>query len=307
MAKRATGRTSPQYRALLIAPESHLPNADAETQRVINALRPECLLGEVNTHDVLDCLQRNEFEIVWFLGHSNSEGLKLSDGILSPAHLTQMLRACAPQLVVLNSCSSLHTAIQVHDDLQCATICTVLDVPDLDAFVTGAALASALAQGLDIATAYQTSRPASNRQYVLLNGSVRLNGSNELDDMHRLILPILRTTSDIQQELAGTAREITALRSDVAGMKTEMAAVRSEQERVRSEVAASGTRYQPRSDRLRALSWAGGFVLFVAAYTILEFRTAIGAPPLLALSFAGFVALVSFALFVWGIGLRWER
>ena len=300
MAKTTGGgraNTAPQCRGLLIAPETDLPNADGETQRIVNALHPDVLLGTVTVSNVLDCVQGGAFDIVWFLGHSSADGLQLSDGVLSPAHLAQILRQSPPSLVVLNSCSSLHTAMRVHDDVQAAVICTVLDIPDIDAYITGASLANALAQGLDVSTAYQVSRPSANRQYILLNGSVRLNGVNELDDLKRLVA---RTAADLHGEIAGMART-------TAEMQRQLAAIQQEQARVRAELQAQPDRYAATLTRGRAASWAGGFGLFLLAYAVLEFREAIGVPVWVAVCMSLFVAGVAFWLFFYGLGFRIDK
>lgn len=293
----ARANNAPRYTVLVIAPESGLPNADAETQRIINALRPDVMLGRVTVSDVLDKIQGGTFDIVWFLGHSSTDGLELSDGILSPSHLAQILRQSPPSLVVLNSCSSLRTAMCVHDDVQAAVICTVLDVPDVDAYITGASLANALAQGLDVSTAYQVSRPSANRQYILLNGSVRLNGANELDDLKRLVA---RTAADLHGEIAGMART-------TAEMQRQLAAIQQEQERVRSELTAQPDRFAAALTRRRAIAWGGGFVLFLLSYGIIEFREVLDVPMWVAIGMSLFVAGVAAWLFVYGIGFRIDK
>lgn len=285
------------YTVLLIAPDSNLPNADAETQRIINALHPDVLLGDVTVSTVLDKVQSAQFDIVWFLGHSGPQGLQLTDGVLSPSHLAQILRQTPPSLVVLNSCSSLHTAMRVHDDVQCAVVCTVLDIADLDAYITGASLANALAQGLDVSQAYQVSRPSANRQYILLNGSVRLNGANELDDLKRLVT---RTAADLHGEIVGMART-------AAAMQQQLEAIQQEQERVRAELTQQPERFAAALTRKRAAVWTVGFALFLAAYAILEFRDTLDVPMWVAIGFSLFVAAVAGWMFVWGIGFRLDR
>lgn len=287
----------PMWRVLLIAPDSGLQHAADETQRIINALRPEVLLGEVTTTDVLDRIQAGTFDIVWFLGHSGPDGLQLSNGILSAVHLAQILRQCTPRLVVLNSCSSFAVANQLHDTLHCAIVCTVVDVADLDAYITGAALANALAQGMDIAAAYAASRPPSNRVYVLLNGSLSLNGADELDDLKRLVT---RTAADLHAEIAGMARA-------TAAMQRQLEAIQQEQARVKVELATQPDRFAATLTRGRAGAWAGGFALFLAAHAILEFREVLGVPVWVAVSFSLFVAGVSFWLFVYGLGFRIDK
>ena len=293
----ARANNAPQYRGLVIAPTTDLPNADGETQRIINALHPEVMLGTVTISDVLDKIQGGAFDVVWFVGHSGPEGLQLSDGILTPAHLAQILRQSPPSLVVLNSCSSLHTAMRVHDDVLCAVICTVLDVPDLDAYVTGASLANALAQGYDIAQAYQMSRPSVNRQYVLLNGNVRLNGLSEVDDLKRLIA---RTSAESHGEIAGMARA-------VADVQRQLAAIQDEQARVRQELQAQPDRYAATLTRVRAVAFAFGLALMGATFGILEFRDTIDVSPIAAVLFATFVMAVAGWLLLYGVGFRWDK
>lgn len=279
---------------LLISPSTDLPNADAEQQRIINALHPQVLLGEVVTSDVLDAVQQRRYDVVWFLGHSGPTGIQLSDGVLSSSHLAQILRQQPPALVVLNSCSSIYAAQQIHDDVQAAVICTVLDVPDLDAYITGAALAGALAAGLEIPDAYQRSRPSYNRQYVMLNGSILLNGDTDADDIKRLVA---RTAADLHGEIARTTAE----------MQRQLDAIRQEQARVRAEMATQVDRYQPVKGRAQLLAWLAGFVLFMLSYAVLEFRDMLSIPAPVALMFALFVATVSCWCFVWGLRFRLDK
>ena len=303
----ATGRTlSHGLSVLLVAPDSGIPKANEEAQRIINLLHPQVLIGSVGVSDVLNAVQAAQYDVVWFLGHSGAAGLQLTDGVLSPAHLTQILRQSPPSLVVLNSCSSIHTAMQVHDDLQAAVICTVLDVPDLDAYITGAALAGALAQGLDASEAYQRSRPASNRQYVMLNGSVRLNGADQLDDVHRLIMA---TASDLQREMSGMLREVVQTARTVEAIKADVADMKAEQERVRGELMQAPARYQPLHDRRHTWAWALGFVVFVATGLLMlkDVRDALGLMWWVAFAFSAIFYGMAFALFAYGIGLRWSK
>jgi hypothetical protein len=295
----ATGRNvAQQYKCLVIAPESDLEHADAEIQRVINALHPEVLMGTVTTNNVLDCVQRSDpFDVVWFLGHSGPTGIQLSDGVLSPAHLTQILRPCPPALVVLNSCSSYFIANQLHDDIRCAVICTLIGIPDLDAYITGTSLARALAQGMSVPDAYAASKPSDSRTYMLLNGNARFNGQTEIDDLRRLVTS---TSSDIHAELGGMTREMVALRREVVKVSDEQATVRA-------ELAAQADKYQPRSDRMRALAWLAGFVTFVIAGGLLEFRWELGLPLVASTAFGSFMLLVSLWLFAWGLGFRLSK
>lgn len=306
MTKRAaqTGRTSAQVSVLLVAPESGLPNAPEETQRIINLLRPQVLLGNVSANDVLDAIAGDTYDVVWFLGHSGADGLELSDGTLPPERLTQILRQSPPRLVVLNSCSSFYSANQIHDYLQCAVVCTVMDVPDVEAFTTGAALAGALAEGLDIAAAYERSKPPNNRKYTLINGNVLLNGRTELDDVKRLLA---QTSTEVHGEIAGMSREMAKMQRTLDALVQRTGEIGTEQQRVRTELAGQPDRFAATLTRKRAGAWAGGFALFLLAHAILEFREVLDVPVWVAVGMSLFVAAVSFWLFVYGIGFRLDR
>ena len=167
----------------------------------------------------------------------------------------------------------------------------------LDAYITGAALANALAQGLDIAAAYAASRPPSNRVYVLLNGSLSLNGADELDDLKRLVT---RTAADLHAEIAGMART-------TAAMQRQLEAIQQEQARVKVELSTQPERFAAVLTRKRAGAWGAGFVLFLVAYAILEFREVLDVPMWVALGFSLFVAGVAAWLFVYGIGFRIDK
>jgi hypothetical protein len=184
-------------RTLLVAPASNLAHVDNEVQRVANALHPTLLFWNVTLTGVLDALQ-HEYDIVWFACHGTPDGVELSDGLLPTAQLVQMLRLHKPCLLVLNTCNSLQVAMQVHDEVGCAVICTVVSIPDMDAFVTGSQLAHALAGGSDIQQAYNLSKPGRNRQYVLLNGSVRMNGDTDGEDTNRLLMALFQDLSNRQ-------------------------------------------------------------------------------------------------------------
>jgi hypothetical protein len=88
-----------------------------------------------------------------------------------------------------------------------------------------------------------------------------------------------------------------------------MTAVRTEQERVRGELAQGVTRYQPRSDRARSMAWVAGFVVFTLAGLLLmaDVRAALGLQWWVAFGFTAVFDALAFALFAWGLGLRWER
>jgi len=217
--------------------------------------------------------------------------LQLSDGVITASHFVQLLRPCAPRLVVLNSCSSLPVAMQIHDALQCAVICTVIDVPDLDAYITGAMLSGALCQGLDIAAAYEMSKPSANRQYLLLNGRVRLGGETPMDDTHRLILNMY---ADLRRDMAEESRQLQALREELA--------------RLNGNITTLDNRFHPRLTRGRLLAWIAGYVIFVSAALLFHEDVAdyLGLRWYVAFGVINVIDLLAGLLFIYGIGFTWD-
>lgn len=281
-------------RTLLIAPKSDLEFVDSEVQRVANALHPRLLFGQVTLEDVLDALAQSSYDIIWFACHGVPDGVILSDGLLDAATIIQVLRPAPPRVVVLNSCSSVQAATQIHDELGAAVICTVVTIPDRDAYVTGAQLAHALGQGMEVGEAYQASRPGRNRQYVLLNSSIIFNGDDRFDDVNRLLLEVSR---QLQAEIAGLRHELNEQRREQRSLREDMT---SGLHQIRQDSHRALT-------RPRLLAWVLGFVIFVFAYGILEFRESIQTPVWVAVTFSAFFLAVSGVAFVVGLGFRLDR
>lgn len=236
--------------ALLIAPQVGLQYAANEVQHVVNALHPRLLLGEVTLNQVVTELQRDEYGIVWFATHGDQDGIMLDDGALTASMLAQLLRASPPQLLFLNTCASFDVAMAVHDSVETAVIGTICNVPDRDAFVTGAVAARVierqLASGhLDVAAAYQESKPGQNRQYIMLNGSVRLGGEEPHDDLMSMMLYIMRKQDEIVQRLSG-----------------ENETLHNELEAVNAKIDGLGARFHPRLTRRNLLAWLLGYAVF---------------------------------------------
>ncbi len=289
-------RRATELRTLLIAPDVGLEGAGVEVQRAANALHPDILVGNVCVPDVMDALSANTYDVVWFATHGGPDGIQLTDGILPTETLTQLLRQACPGLVVLNTCTSVQIANQLHDELNCAVVATVLDVPDRDAYVTGTLLANALARGLSVQDAYNAAKPGRNRTYVLLNGSVRMGGDDKLDDVQRMLLTL---SADLQ-------RQLSDMRGEVGKLREELDAMRRDTER---RFDALSDRYQPRSDRVRAAAWAAGFIVFSLTSLLMlkDVRDALGLRWEVAFVFSAVFDALAFGLFVWGLGFRLNR
>lgn len=221
-------------KTILIAPTSTLEYAEKEVQNVVNLLHAEILLGDGATKEaVFNKLGTEDYELIWFAGHSSEAGLELNSGeIFSASELGQFLSKASPPALFLNSCSSLPVAIQINDWLKCDVIATVSEVADLEAYHTGVLFARALAAGRTLRDAYNRSKTL-HVQYVFLPGA------------------------------AGIATDIEGLRSDV----TKLSYLVEDIEHRREEQWAkyrkeSDERYHPRLGNDESWYWLVAFALF---------------------------------------------
>lgn len=155
-------------KVLLVAPRTNLLSVDSEIQDVIRSgLSVTPLLGTVNSTDLLREIRIGDYDVLWLATHGDNDGILLSDGPFSASELVPQVRDRF-SLVVLNTCNSLLTAQLLQEEANISVICTLINVPDRQAYQTGSRLASALAESDNIASAYRASRPGQNRSYLFL-------------------------------------------------------------------------------------------------------------------------------------------
>lgn len=199
-------------------------------QKAINLLHPEqVLLNTGATADALmGALQRRDYDLVWFAGHSTEQGIELEDGPLDADNLTQFMQS-SDAAIFLNSCSSYAVALHINQQLGSAVICTVQDVDDEAAYQTGVLFAHALAKGQTLRDAFDASN-THRTKYLFLPGS-------SADDI-----------SNLQNQVA-------ALSEILGDMQRGRAA----------EFAELDRRYHPRLDANNARQWMIGFFIYISA------------------------------------------
>jgi hypothetical protein len=319
--------TTTTPRVLLVAPEvDGMPFAEQEIQQVMNLLPARRLLfGTVTLAQLVDELQRSKIDIFWYAGHSSVDGLCLSDGVLTASRLVQLLRRHEPQLVFLNSCESFIAAMDLHEQLRCAVIGTILPAPDDDAFVTGVQLAGALASGMGVHDAYAVSRPGSNRQYVLLNGDKSVGqgtsgiaGQRSSESAEAGVRKLPVTVDEFEEMELRTVRMLNQLLIQW-GQRIEQRIDQVERrvderiDQVRQEMGdrfdAMDGRYQVSLTGPRSYAWVSAFGLFAGAGVLFikEVRDLLGVPWWTALLGVLFLYGASLVLFVYGLGLRTGR
>lgn len=150
---------------LLIAPEFGLPAIGDEVRAVSLALRPAVLNGTVTRRDVLEKLRSHVWDVIWFATHGDQVGIQLSDGHVSVADLTAVVRVSGAWLVVLNTCESKYVGMELNQELNVDVITAIAKIDDVSAFQTGALLAQALAESKNPAAAYEASKPGGSENY----------------------------------------------------------------------------------------------------------------------------------------------
>ncbi len=200
----------------LIAPDSQLDYTEAEVRALSQALRPVALRNGVTVQHVVDLLTSQPWDVIWFACHGAREGVLLTDGLLSTSTLIQLCKQAGAGLVVLNTCESEQVGAWIYMQTNAAVICTVAETDDRVAYVTGTLLAKALAQGLDIETAYNRSRPGevAQAQVYRLFARAYTPGQEIAKWMELLSLALAPTNESIGQvhaRLGGMEQQIQSI------------------------------------------------------------------------------------------------
>lgn len=160
---------------LMVAPRSNLPLVDAEMQDVLRSgLDVTPVYSPLSQVQLTREIRSSEADGLWLAGHMDAQGnfpLDNGDMLTAPA-LTALVRGRF-EWVFINSCQSAGTAQMIQNETDAAVICTVVDVPDQDAYRTGSLFAHALARSGDTRKAYNQSIPGNNRTYLYLGGARR--------------------------------------------------------------------------------------------------------------------------------------
>lgn len=179
-------------RVLLVAPRTDLLYVDKEVQAVLRSgLAVTPLIGEVTSTDLINEIKNGDHDVLWFATHGNANGVLLSDGTLSASELVPLVRERF-RLVFLNSCGSLQTAQMIQEEANTDVICTILEVPDRQAFQTGSLFASALNTVGDVGVAYMRSKPGGNRLYLILQA---------IAPTKAIVEPLLREIRELREQI----------------------------------------------------------------------------------------------------------
>ena len=193
------GNAMHRRRILVIAPNTDgvdLPKMTIEIGAIQRYHDATVLRGNVRDQDIAAAVVENEFEVIWFITHGNSDGVLLTDGILSTAALIQYVSADDTRLCVLNTCDSEEVAIQLASQSGADVICSIGQVDNKDALRLGQLLAGELAFCETYREAYELiASPDSNYRYYESRGMYRSFRSDHDDELLRLVY---RLESDVR-------------------------------------------------------------------------------------------------------------
>jgi hypothetical protein len=157
--------------AVLVAPTVDIPHAQQEVQNILRSgmqIRP--VFSPVALKDFTRELMSGAEDGLIIMAHGNKDGVLLDEvTLLSGSTLVQLVRGRF-KWVYLNSCDSLDLAQQLQNETGAAIICTLIALPDRDAYVTGSLFVASLARHGSVSRAYRESLPGGNRTYLYLGG-----------------------------------------------------------------------------------------------------------------------------------------
>lgn len=166
------GKNLTYKRILFVAPSDSgldvAPEIDALYELGYTA---QALQGEVSRRRLFDLVRgRTGYDVLHFACHANSEGVLLSHGdTMDAASITQFAKALGVTLVFLNACDTAQLGQLLVDEDIPAAICTLSNVPDVQAKETAACFYRALASTNDIRRAYHESKPPVKGGYSLFS------------------------------------------------------------------------------------------------------------------------------------------
>ena len=190
-----------QKTVLVIAPENPehpLPRANVEIAAISRWMKATVLRGTVRSIDIAEAVSGNRFDIIWYLGHGNAEGIELSDGILDVGALIQYVRIGESSLCVLNTCESEAMAIDACSQSGADVICTIAEVDNKDAIRLGHLLAGEIATTDSYKEAFDIiATPGSNYRYYEAGRVDRAIHHGEADE------ELLRLVYKLEAEVTG--------------------------------------------------------------------------------------------------------
>lgn len=201
-----------------------------EVTELAGLLRADFLFGKKATiKGLIDALAKG-CDILWLITHATEDGWFLSDGIVNASETTTLVRSSGVFLTVMNTCSSFRVAIAAAKEIGSAFVCTVKEVPDRQAFITGVIFAQKLVAGYDYTSAYELAKPGQNSTYELIEARKSMapaiypqpNPGSQFVDLE-VMAKFVKSVEDIDIMINGSPRlGAPGIKTTIAGLETRL-------------------------------------------------------------------------------------
>lgn len=223
-------------------PVSELGYGLDEVMEVRNQLDAELLTGKRCTVIGLLDMLKQPFDIFWVLSHGVEEGWFLNDGLVTASETTSLVRSSGIFLTVLNTCSSYQVADAAAQELGTAFVCSLHEVPDRQAFLTGALFARHLAEGLDYVTAWSLAKPGQTHPYILIQARgelIPVDRRHQIGNPNSIDLTTLKDSiAEMQRIVYGSPHlGLPPLREVTVSLERRLAEMQVSLDNIRNSVA----------------------------------------------------------------------
>lgn len=144
---------------LIVAPRSDLANLDSEVSALVRAFHRPILVQGYVTETELQRALTTDVAAFWFCGHSNADGILLSNGTLSPHGLAQYLSTANVEWSFFNSCEAAAFVGQLQSAYKHDVYANITTISDVSAWRTAQLVALTYSDVGDIEQAVNTAAP----------------------------------------------------------------------------------------------------------------------------------------------------
>lgn len=165
-------------RVLLIAPHNDtLTQSAMEAASITRYHDTEMVSGTVRPVDIEMAVGKGPYDVIWFVTHQTSEGILLTDTVLSTSVASGYISASRAGLCVLNTCASEQFATLIIAGGEADMIATISpDIGDVDAAQFGSLLAKELAETDDFEEAFRKATGPATGKYRYLDAKQATRG-----------------------------------------------------------------------------------------------------------------------------------
>lgn len=167
----------------------------AETEQIIRFLHADFMFN-ATTIEFVTRITQVDYDVLWYVGHSNEIGLVFRDGEIRLDNLWSLLSTF--DLIVLNSCSSLSLwSGFVFGQSDTTVVTTARQIESGAGFVFGINFAKILSELSDIQLAVDTID--NDDEYIVLRGN--LMASKEIDELTKAVYALKNEMNLINHRL----------------------------------------------------------------------------------------------------------